>query len=292
MTTTPESTSFLANLKNKIVYTAHKAVYDPSANEFVVKQQTEKEQNQTKQSDTTSEKNLDRKSEDTKTENKDKTNDISGNITLDDPNTFSGKRLAKKVFSQFFTVLKYVILPFIGLMIAMIVANEMIVYSVPIRIIFFIFTFLIVTFYPVAMIALPFFYILKGGYSYYINNMTDEPKREIMPTIHALLPVTTMIPTTKLGSILLYPFQYPKSEKGEIELENSMKNYIKSLEESVKNFDAFKSTQVVQNSINKSINTLSKLHVKPKLNENQNQNQNENQNQNQNIYSDRNNNED
>ena len=151
-----------------------------------------------------------------------------------------GDVLASKVYNQFVKVIKTYIWPFIALMIAMIVANEMIVYSVPVRIIFFLFTFFMVWKNALASLLLPIFYILKGGYSYYTNQMTDGPKQRIMPTIYSLLPITTYKPTSKLGTFVLYPFTYPKTEEGAIELPEITKDYWKSLVESLKDYSTVK----------------------------------------------------
>lgn len=230
--------SFLTNFKNKISYKLQEAVYDPKANEFVKKRQEKLEKEKEKKSETNQEMS-------TKNQHNNETTVNEG-----DPNTFSGKRLGKKIYNQFVQTIKSYILPFIALMIAMIVANEMIVYAVPIRIIFFIFTLLIIIFYPIASIGFPIFYLLKGGYSYYINTMTDKPQR-IMPTIYSLLPVTTYQPTSKLGSLLLYPFTYPKTIEGEKELPKIIDEYWNSLIESFPGYDMISSIPLFQNNIKK-----------------------------------------
>jgi hypothetical protein len=189
--------SLWTNLINKVKYNLFKATYDPDANKYAEKQaeisKTQEDQTITKQADTTD------------------------NTNIDDPNKFSASRLLKKTGNQFIKTISIGLFPFLALMLAMIVANEMIVYSVPIRIIFFIFIFIICLFPPVS-IGLGIFYLFKGGYSYYVNNMTDRPKREIMPTIYALLPITTTKPVSSLGSFLMYPFTYPKTGTAEEQL--------------------------------------------------------------------------
>ena len=45
--------------------------------------------------------------------------------------------------------------------------------------------------------------------------MTDRPKKDIMPTIFSLLPITLHKATSPLGAFFLYPFSYPKTEKGD-----------------------------------------------------------------------------
>jgi hypothetical protein len=134
-------------------------------------------------------------------------------------------------------------------MLAMIVANEMIVYSVPIRIIFFIFVFLLCFFIPFYAIIIAIFYLFKGGYSYYVNNMTNKPKQRIMPTIFALLPITTYQPTSSLVSLLMYPFTYPKTESGKQELPEIMNDYFEDLKKSFKSFDTVKGLPIFTDNI-------------------------------------------
>lgn len=227
-TSTPNNTSIFSNLVNTVKYKAHKAVYDPNAEEYAKKQaETQKDTTQPADSTTTN------------------TNDT----TDGDQNSVSVTRIAKKVGSQTLNILKQIFVPFTALMLAMIVANEMITYSVPIRIIFFIFVFLICFFIPFYAIILAIFYIFKGGYSYYINNMTNKPKQRIMPTIFALLPITTYQPTSSLMSFLLYPFTYPKTDQGKQELPSIMNDYFEDLKKSFKYFATVKSLPIFADNI-------------------------------------------
>ena len=238
-TTDEGSTSSLfSNLINKLKYNLHKAVYDPNANKFIEEQAKKK---------------------------KDSTDNITTDTNTDgeissDPNKFSAKRLAKKVGSQTLDILKKVFFPFVALMLAMIIANELIVYAVPIRIVFFIFTLALCTYSGVASILLSLYYILKGGYSYYINHMTDGPKKDIMPTIFALLPITTYKPLSSFAAFFLYPFTYPKTENGVLKLPNIMQQYWQALVESFKNFDKIKNLEPFNKDIKNIQYNLSHLH--------------------------------
>jgi hypothetical protein len=218
------NSSLFTNLVNKVKYTIFKATYDPNANDFAEKKiQIDEDKKEEKKKEKEEEKETS------------ETTDIN-----EDPTKFSAKRVAKNVIKKIINYFLLILIPFIALMISMIVVNEMIVFTVPIRIIFFIFTFLLVYFYPIATILLPIFYVFKGGYSYYINNMTDGPKRTIMPNIYALLPITTYKPVSNFATILLYPFTYPKTPKGEQTLPNETKEYMKSLVSSFKDYDTVK----------------------------------------------------
>lgn len=237
--TATQDNSLLTNLKNKIAFNLHKATYDPEANKFVTEQQAKtQEEKSEKQAQTTEEKK-----------------EQSG-----DPNTFSAKRLASKVKNQTVTILKSIFYPFLALMLAMIVTNEMIIYSVPVRIIFFIFTFFICFFLHYVGILLGIYYLFKGGYSYWLNNMTDMPKKDIMPTIFALLPITTYKPLSKLGRIFMYPFTYPKTENGAEKLSEIMKNYWQDLQVSFPGIDKVKNMPIFVEGIKKAQDELMHLH--------------------------------
>lgn len=232
--------SILTNLTNTLTYNIQKAVYNPDANDYIEQKKEQKEQEEQEQKE--------RKAVETATD------------TTGDPNTFSGKRTIKKIGSQTLDILKKIIIPFASLMLAMIVANEMIMYPVPIRIIFFVFTLLIGIMVPFYIILLGIFYILKGGYSYWRNNMTDAPKRHIMPTIFALLPITTTKPLTRFGKIFMYPFYYPKTEDGTKTLQEIMEEYWNDLVASYKYYDTIKNIQPFEDNIKKLEVKLSNLH--------------------------------
>jgi hypothetical protein len=233
-----DDTSLLGNLKNKLTYKLHNAAYDPNANKFAAERA----------------KKLKEEEEKKKQEKTDKTTDSEG-----DPNKFSIKRVLKKTGNQATDIIKKVILPFLSLMLAMIVANDLIVYSPPIRIIFFIFTFFVCLFPPATML-LGIFYLLKSGYSYYVNHMTDRPKKEIIPTIYALLPITTYKPTSTLGSFFLYPFTYPKNDVAAAQLPKTMKQYWDDLQTSFPDIDKVKNLPIFASEIKQIQKDLSELH--------------------------------
>jgi len=228
------TSSLFSNLTNKLKYNLHKAVYDPNANKFIEEQAKKK-----KASTTTTDTNAG---------------------TPSDPNKFNTVRLVKKVGNQTLDILKKVFFPFIALMLAMIVTNELIIYAVPIRIIFFIVTLAICIYSQTAAISLSLYYIFKGSYSYYVNNMTDRPKKNIMPTIFALLPITTYKPMSSFSSFFMYPFTYPKTEKAALKLPEVMKGYWESLVESFKDFDKIKNLPLFVEDIKKIKYDLSHLH--------------------------------
>ena len=226
-----EDNSILTNLKNKITYNVRQAVTDPTANE-AAKKEKEREDLKKKKEEEEQKANIDKKKE-------------------EQVNKFSGTRLLKKVGTQTTNIFKLLLLPFVALMLSMIVANEMIVYSPPIRIIFFIFIFIISYFLPFYAIILTIYYIFKGGYSYYVNNMTSNPKRDIVPTIFALLPITTYKPESSFTAFLLYPFTYPKTPQAAEKLPEIMKQYWNDLIESYKGYDIVKNLPIFVDDIRK-----------------------------------------
>lgn len=252
-TTTPDtpdtSNSIFGNFINKVKYKAYKAAYDPQANEFVKEEAKRKQDEDAKKKEKAKEKADDKS-----------TDDITTNNSNEDPNKFSTKRFLKNTGNQTWNAIKKGLIPFASLMLAMIVTNEMIVYSVPIRIIFFIFTFIICYIAPFYAIILTIFYIFKGGYSYYVNNMTTRPKREIMPTIFALLPITTYKPMSSFMGFIMYPFTYPKTEQAAIKLPEIMKQYWEDLQASFKYLDKIQNLPVFSEDLKKIKADLDNLH--------------------------------
>jgi hypothetical protein len=234
-----QDNSFFANLKNKVRYNLHNAVYDPNANKFADKRQEQA-------------KDAAKQQEEAKA--------AATDTDTGDPNKFSASRLAKKIGNQAWTAIKQGFPAFLALMLAMIVTNDLIVYSAPIRIIFFIFTFAICYYAQAAAILLGFFYLLKGGYSYYYNNMTDRPKREIMPTIFALAPITTYKPMSSLAGFFMYPFTYPKTEISAQRLPVIMKQYWGDLQESFKDLDTVKNLPIFADTLKSIQKDLAIMH--------------------------------
>jgi len=217
--------SIITNLVNKVSYKLQQATYDPAADEYAQKKEEKK------------------------------VTEVSPDTT--DPNTFNKRRFANKIYDQITNTFKMCIWPFIALMSAMIVSNEMIVYPVPMRIIFFVFTIILIMWNSIAAVLLPIFYILKGGYSYYINNMRNGPKQRIIPKIYAILPIISNNNTSLLKSFFLYPFTYPKTDK---ELPEISKDYWKSLIESFKGYDKVKDLPVFVEDIKNAQKSLSQLY--------------------------------
>ncbi len=177
-----------------------------------------------------------------------------------DPNTLSISRIFKKIWIIIKLIFEFCFYPFIGLMVAMLVANEMIVYPVPIRIGFFIFTFIICMMVKGIAILIGGYYLCKAGYDYYVNNMSERSKQRIMPIIFSLLPVTTYKPTNPLLNLLLYPFTYPKSENDKNELNEIMNDYYKSLESSFPYLNKIRNQPIFTKGLERIKDKLDHLH--------------------------------
>ena len=126
----------------------------------------------------------------------------------------------------------------------MYVANDMIVYSIPIRVIFFVFTYAVCFLFRPFMILLVMFYAGKMMYHLYLNKLSAGAPRRMLPKIFAILPITTTKPVSALMTFLMYPFTYPKSEKDEEKLKVIMKEYMDSLTDTFPYFETVKSVPV------------------------------------------------
>jgi len=232
--------SIFTKFKNLVSYKINNAVSDPNAEKYAAERAKNKEEK---------EKQLAA---------------AKINTTVDtnksNPNQFNAKRFFNKIINETTRIIRIIFFPFVALMLAMIVANEMIIYTVPIRIIFFIFTFLVCCFMTPLCIILGFYYILKGAYSYYINNMTDRTDKVIiMPTIYALLPITMYKPESSFLRFFYYPFTYPKSAISEAEIPKTMEAYWKELNESFKDLDKVKNLPIFSKQLEKIETKLLKL---------------------------------
>lgn len=219
--------SFLTKIKNNFVYKINNAINDPDANQYA-KEKLDKEKEKEEQNKKPQEPVITEKYEDP-------------NPTDDgNPDEISFSRIVKKIWNYIKLIFEKGFFPFIAIILAMYVANEMIVYPAPIRVVFFIFVFVLCFLFKHVTILLGFFYLCKSGYDYYINNMAGGEKRRIMPRIYALLPVTTYRSESPLTAFFLSPFQYPKSKKDEEELVKVMEEYNNALTESFSYLDKVK----------------------------------------------------
>lgn len=234
--------SLVSNLKNKVKYNLHQAVNDPDANEFAANQPAPPPS----------------------TEKVEEDEDYFKLPSTDDPNTFDFNRLIIKIGNHGVRMIKKGFYPCLVIILSMYVANELIMYAYPIRLIFFIVTFWICYHFMPFLILLLGYYLCKLGYGYYLNQLSDGPKTKIMPTIFALLPLTTDIPVSSLGAFFMYPFTYPKNDKDAKKLPIIMNNYMESLKKAFTYFDKVKNLPFVAEGFKRLEEKMEHLHDIPK----------------------------
>lgn len=245
-----ENTSFLTNLKNTVKYKAHKAVYNPDANNFAENQKTiddqkKKEEEQKKQL------------EEQNKENATDTTELSVGLVFNETIT-QIKSLAAKI-----------LIPFIALLIAMFVTNDMIIYPRPIRLIIFIVVLLFCTFLPFYMGIFIVYYLLKIVYAWYKRNLSDKENlshHQYLPTIFTLLPITTSNACSAFGRFFYYPINYPKFDKNAYETGGKLKiimdNYLGDLTNSFTDFNKYKSQPLFVKLLNNIKDNFSKMHLR------------------------------
>ena len=214
------SDSLVTKLKNKITYRVKTAVddlvNDPEANAYAKKQADKVE-------------SLDTNIPTTAAELKAKAEEAKAAAPAD---KFSAKRIFNQVWDYIVMVFEAIRYPLLVLILAMLVANEMIMYSAPIRAIFFAFVIIACSIATFPAGILTMYYLSKGGYSYYVNNMSDGPKQRIMPTIFAILPILMNKERPWYTRYLLYPFTYPKVPKKVGILKEIMDEHFQALQDS------------------------------------------------------------
>lgn len=168
------------------------------------------------------------------------------------------RRILAKIWNGFTTGISLLWYPFACLLLAMFVANDMIVYAAPVRALFFVFTFLVCYFFSYMFAALLFGYAIKAGYQH-----VSEKPTYTMPTVFSVLPAMTSQPTSLLGSFFLAPFWYPQSEKKATLLPEIMRRYWNQLQESFQGFNEIKTLPIVTTGLEKAKSTLDHLHDPP-----------------------------
>ena len=182
----------------------------------------------------------------------------------DDPTAkqFSPKRIASNTWDTIKNILSYTLFPILSLFIACLIANESIMYPYQMRIGFFLFTFfLCITIKPIIFI-IGLFYLGKWCYQYYNNELTDNPKIQLIPTQYAILPLVTSQPKSAFWSFLLTPFIYGavKSTQDKNEINQIMKNYDENLQNSFPFIDQLKNKPPYQKRLEKITQNFKELH--------------------------------
>jgi hypothetical protein len=269
----------LDNLKNKIEYKIHTLAYDPVANEYARENKIRRQPEgltSNKDANVPTDKQQggggDKKdiadsinTDIAKSAITDTSAQIKAATDTDDPDKFSFKRFMKRFWEGFMKAIKMGIIPFFALMMSMIVANDLIVYPVPLRIIGFVFSLIANMINPIVIIVLVVYYMGIGAYGYIQNRkLPADKKLTYLPHIFALLPVLIQNddpkePPSKLMKILSYPFKYPKTAENAAQLPKIMQQYLAENEASFADFDAYKGREpfaAVYNDLKQSILSL------------------------------------
>jgi hypothetical protein len=174
-------------------------------------------------------------------------------------------RVIQKMIRYIKRFLEIAFFPFLSFLMASFIANEMIIYPAPIRLAFFLFTFLLCLSSTFIVVLLCLFYLCKWGYHYYVNEMSGGPKRIIMPTLFAFLPLTTKTYSNRLINWLATPFQYGEkwSKKDGEELKQRMELYETALKESFPYVEALKNQDPFEEQLQKIAKVFEELHQPP-----------------------------
>ena len=231
--------SFLTKLQNKVTYKLNEAVDDPNAKKYAEERKAKEEQMTTAKAA------------------------LPQHQSTDTPPS-TGRRILTKIWNGFTTGISLLWYPVACLVLAMFVANDMIVYAAPVRVLFFLFTFLVCYYLSYMFAALLFGYAIKGGYQWYMYQQVGDKTKDIMPTVFTILPTTTYRPTSPLGSFVLAPFWYPQSEKRATALPDIMRHYWNQLMESFPGLSEVKNLPQFTTGLQKAQTTLGHLHDPPK----------------------------
>lgn len=229
-------------LKNKVSYYIYKTVNDEEANHFAEeKKEKEEEQKQV---------------EDTKTEKYDDTPPATTEAT----ETIGGvdtKYIWAKVKEYVIYFWNVLLIPLLALFMASFVANELIMYPVGIRLIFFAFTLFICATTKWVIYAMCIYYFGKKIYQNYLNRERDDkpdPPIRLMPKIFAFLPIMIKDPNASgFLESLKRPFQYLKEDDdvanefgktSKDSLNDIMETYKTSLKESFPFYETVKTNDI------------------------------------------------
>ncbi len=267
--------SIMSQLKNKVSYrlkeTIEGIVNDPEANQYA------KEKAKSKSSMDTVE-GLDKLPGDLSLDSikgdmasATISDDMSANLSSADKMLRRIKGIALRIKDRMIHLFITFIIP---LILAMFVANESIMYPAPIRIIYFIFTFVLCYVSQAAVGLLGTVYLGKFVYDYYVNKMEKRGIPLIVPPILAVLPVKVFDPSAPAAyfkDLFNFPLTYPRNERGEKNLLLIMNDYLESLKTSFTYLDNVKSMPMFIEKLKKIDENMEQLHklIPEPVNENE-----------------------
>jgi hypothetical protein len=234
--------SLVSQLKNKVSYrleqTLKGAVNDPEANQHA------KEKEELKASVGTG----------------DVPEEIPANLSAVEKMLRKMKRIIIRIKDRMISLFITFIIP---LILAMFVANESVMYPAPVRIIYFVFTFILCYVNQAAVVLLGTIYLGRFAYDYYVNKMEKRGVPLIVPPILAVLPVKIFDPSSTpsfFKDLIQYPMIYPRNERGENNLLVIMNDYLESLKKSFTYLDNVKSMPMFVEKLKKIDENMEQLH--------------------------------
>jgi len=273
--------SIMSQLKNKVSYrfkeTIEGIVNDPEANEYA------KEKAESKSSVNTVE-GLDKLPGGLSLDNIEGdlasatiSDDMSANLSSADKMLRKIKQIALRIKDRMINIFITFIIP---LILAMFVVNESIMYPAPIRIIYFVFTFVLCYVSQAAVGLLGTVYLGKFVYDYYVNKMEKRGIPLIVPPILAVLPVKVFDPSAPAAffkDLFNFPLTYPRNERGDKNLLLIMNDYMESLKNSFTYLDNVKSMPMFVEKLKKIDENMEQLHklIPEPIQENKNNEKNE-----------------
>jgi len=255
--------SIVSQLKNKVSYrlkqSIEDAVHDPEANDYA-KQKEESE------SSTGTVEALDEIPgilSAAGIRGNASSNDIPNNLSSMEKMVEKMKKIGYRIKDRMIDTFSTFIIP---LILAMFVANESVMYPVPVRIVYFVFTFVMCYVNRVALILLGTIYLGKFAYDYYVNKMEKRGIKLIVPPILSILPIKVFDPSEERSffkDLFNYPITYPKNERGGNDLLLIMNRYLESLKESFTYLDNVKAMPMFVEKLQKIDENMEKLHKPP-----------------------------
>ena len=234
--------SIVSQLKNKVSYrlqqTIQGAVNDPEANQYA------KEKAELKSSVDTG----------------DELDEIPANLSSFEKMIMKMKRIAHRIKDRMTNMFITFIIP---LILAMFVANESVMYPAPVRIIYFVFTFVLCYLNQAAVALLGTIYLGRFAYDYYVNKIEKRDEKLIVPPILSVLPIRIFDPSATpafFKDLINYPLIYPRNERGEKNLLVIMNHYLESLKSSFTYLDSVKSMPMFVEKLKKIDENMEQLH--------------------------------
>jgi hypothetical protein len=182
----------------------------------------------------------------------------------ENPDAFQPKNIPKQVWRNAKRYLPMLIKPVICLLLASLVANESIVYPPQVRLAFFIVTLVACLLSSGVMTMMIVFYIGKRIYDYYINEMSENPKRLIMPTLFALLPLMPNDHPNRvingLTKTMKYGDKYKPGRGHDAEIQKRMEMYQEQLDESFPYLQVIKTKDPFKGRLDKIQTNFERLH--------------------------------